>query len=787
MKKLLLIILFVLFTLSCGFFSEAWEPSDIVNALYPNADTTPPVVTVSSPTNHQTTATNYTIIGTVEDESSQIWVFVAVDGGSYFRATVDGADWHQQLTVSSYGFHTNSIYAQDQEGNTSLTQSLVIFADNIPIVAFLNVSNTYSTNVLSIYLDVSATVNSPLSITNVESCVNSAAWTSASNTGGNVWRCLLSLNEGTNNVLARATSSRGSSSESLPVQVIVTVPVPSISLAFPPTGWATNVNPLVISGTASVNVSYSILKVQTCLNLGAWTDAEGTTSWSNSLTLTEGTNTLSARAITSGFKTNETGTVKVIYDTTAPAFSVDAPVVLVNTYSNHYTLDCSASDSGSGVEGVYLSLNGGAFGRIGGAGQTLTNFRLPDGVCITNTLTFYAADFAGNTNAVVVQRRIVVKNKLVPTIISNYAQYGNSVSISTNGTKVIVGDKYYNGSGCGAAYTFFWNGIQWLINYIIPGDLNGGYNFGASVDIDADGSRIIAGAPGATGNGGALTGAVYIFDWGGSAWNESDKVYAAAGAASDHFGASVCFASNGYRFIAGAPVRNHSTGAAYLYKWNGASWDETILTASDGDSNHTFGNSVALSEDGGTVVVGASCYDYGTNLNQGCAYVYTWNGSGWTETNLKASSGGYGHYFGSSVAVSSDGSIIVVGADHGHGAVSTSGAAYVYRKNGSVWEETRIYASDGLTGDSYGFSAAISPDGNVIAVGATQENNNKTGVVYLYRWSGSVWTESKLMASNAANLDKFGSSVGLSTSGRNLTIGACTDDAVGSAWIYRTD
>ncbi|MHC4320640.1 MAG: FG-GAP repeat protein, partial [Planctomycetota bacterium] len=206
------------------------------------------------------------------------------------------------------------------------------------------------------------------------------------------------------------------------------------------------------------------------------------------------------------------------------------------------------------------------------------------------------------------------------------------------------------------------------------------------------------------------------------------------------------------------------------------------LLASDGDAIDVFGRSVAVSAD--VAVVGAP-YDDDYGASSGSAYVYRWEVPYWVETKLLASDGAANEYFGTSVALSGD--VAVVGAERDNDNGSNSGSAYVYRWNGASWIETKLLASDGASLDYFGTSVAVS--GDVAVVGAPDDDDNgaESGSAYVYRWNGASWVETKLLASDGAAYDRFGESVAVSDD--VAVVGAYWDDdngtQSGSAYVYR--
>jgi hypothetical protein len=269
----------------------------------------------------------------------------------------------------------------------------------------------------------------------------------------------------------------------------------------------------------------------------------------------------------------------------------------------------------------------------------------------------------------------------------------------------------------------------------------------------------------------------------------------------DGFGLSLAMSGDGTMVVVGAIGKaiggNQGRGKVYVFRWNGAAWGETSITASDGAAEDYFGYSLAVSSNGNTVAVGTWGKAVGSNAHQGKAYVYTWNGSGWSETGITSSDGEAEDYFGSSVALSSDGEALAVGASKKciGGNPTPQGKAYLYAWDGYVWVETGIAASDGMPEDGFGLPVALSSDGKTLAVGATGKDfgiNQGQGKVYVYTLNGSSWAETGIMASDGAGFDWFGSSLALSANGKVLAVGAPGKyvglvPAMGTEYVFTLD
>jgi hypothetical protein len=160
-----------------------------------------------------------------------------------------------------------------------------------------------------------------------------------------------------------------------------------------------------------------------------------------------------------------------------------------------------------------------------------------------------------------------------------------------------------------------------------------------------------------------------------------------------------------------APVPAHGA----IVTGSGA-WTQGAKLLADVAANNDYaGRAVAL--DGDTAVVGAAGADVGANSDQGAVFVYVHTGGVWTQqARLAADDGVGGDEFGFSVAISADS--IVVGARFAAiSGVAGQGAAYVFTRSGASWtQQAKLASADGAGFDGFGNSIAI--DGDTVVVGA---------------------------------------------------------------------
>jgi hypothetical protein len=298
-----------------------------------------------------------------------------------------------------------------------------------------------------------------------------------------------------------------------------------------------------------------------------------------------------------------------------------------------------------------------------------------------------------------------------------------------------------------------------------------------------------------------------------SGWPQQQKIQATDKQGGDLFGWSVSISEDGNTAIVGAPDEDtdvSAAGAAYIFTWSetSSSWSEQQkIQASDKQQGDYFGSSVAISDDGNTVIVGAQYEDavVGSNTiwGAGAAYIFTWSetSSSWSEQQkIQASDKQMNAYFGESVAISGDGNTAIVGArQEDPGGTTDAGSAYIFTKIVSnfgfiSWsEQQKIQASDKQGSDWFGGSVAISDDGNTAIVGARREDPGGTtdaGATYIFTRSGTSWSEQqKIQASDKQGGDLFGGFVAISGDGNTAIVGAANEDTGGSnagaAYTYR--
>ena len=363
-------------------------------------------------------------------------------------------------------------------------------------------------------------------------------------------------------------------------------------------------------------------------------------------------------------------------------------------------------------------------------------------------------------------------------------QSGYSVSLSSDGSIVAIGAIFNDGTGSNAGHVrvYEWNGSTWVQK---GSDIDGeaaGDQSGYSVSLSSDGSIVAIGATYNDGTG-STAGHVRVYEWSGSAWVQRGSDIDAE-AAGDQSGWSVSLSSDGSIVAIGARYNDgagSTAGHVRVYEYSGSAWVQKGSDIDGEAASDQSGYSVSLSSDGSIVAVGAIRND-GTGTDAGHVRVYEYSGSSWSQKGGDIDGEAAGDYCGRSVSLSSDGSILAIGAYLNDGAGSKSGHVRMYEWNGSAWVQKGSDIDGESVDDRSGYSVSLSSDGSIVAIGAIRDDDagDNAGHVRVYEWSGSAWVQKGSDIDGEATYDNSGFSVALSSNGRIVAIGAIYNDGTAS-------
>jgi hypothetical protein len=203
----------------------------------------------------------------------------------------------------------------------------------------------------------------------------------------------------------------------------------------------------------------------------------------------------------------------------------------------------------------------------------------------------------------------------------------------------------------------------------------------------------------------------------------------------------------------------------------------TIKGVSKGER---FGQAIDLSDDGSVMAVGSFLYSVG-RTNMGSASVYERSANsveGWAQRGQTLYGEAAQEYFGTSVALSSDGSVLVVGAyGYRSGGLAGAGRAVVYDWNPTslTWSLRNSPGASHLiagsrVGERAGYSVDVSSNGNVVVVGSV--GGTQGAAARAFSWSGVAWIQLGAEFVGTVSSSGAGTSVSISSDGLAVAIGA---------------
>ncbi|MFH2143504.1 MAG: T9SS type A sorting domain-containing protein [Bacteroidota bacterium] len=253
-------------------------------------------------------------------------------------------------------------------------------------------------------------------------------------------------------------------------------------------------------------------------------------------------------------------------------------------------------------------------------------------------------------------------------------------------------------------------------------------------------------------------------------------------AAGDLSGWSVSLSSDGFTLAIGAPENNGTdsfAGHVRIYEFITGNW---IQKGNDIDGEALMdysGTSVSISSDGSIVAVGAPY----NNGGFGQVRIYQYLVGIWTQMGSDIDGESSGDVLGRSVSLSSDGYRVAIGAPN-------EGYIKIFEYDGSNWIQLGSTIIGETASDQFGYSVSLSDSGNMVAVGAPYNTANGTnaGHVRIYEYNGGSWTQIGSDIDSEADGDYSGWSVSLNSDGLTIAIGAWGNDgtniAAGHVRVY---
>jgi len=323
---------------------------------------------------------------------------------------------------------------------------------------------------------------------------------------------------------------------------------------------------------------------------------------------------------------------------------------------------------------------------------------------------------------------------------------------------------------------------QTQIGQNILGEAAGDFS-GYSVSLSSDGTIVAIGAYSNDGNG-SDSGQVRIYQNQAGVWTKIGQDIDGE-AAGDNSGFSVSLSSDGSIVAIGATNNDgngNSSGHVRVYQNQSGTW---VKIGQDIDGLAVFnlsGWAVSLSSDGSTVATGAIGYN-GAGQFLGSTRVFENQSGTWTQIGQTITGEANFDFSGWSVSLSSNGSILAIGATYNDGSGDQAGNVRVFENQSGTWVQIGSDINGENAGDQSGHSVSLSDDGSIVAISATYNNDSgvEAGHVRVFENQSGTWVQLGQDIDGEAANEQSGQGIGLSSDGTILAVGAYSNSTNGSS------
>ena len=312
---------------------------------------------------------------------------------------------------------------------------------------------------------------------------------------------------------------------------------------------------------------------------------------------------------------------------------------------------------------------------------------------------------------------------------------------------------------------------------------------GNSVAMSKNGEIVAVGAPYNDNDGGTDAGAVTVYRWNCESWEQmGEPIIGNSGF--DRIGYSLAMNDSGKMLIIGCPDKTFKRGVARIYQWNGDTWEKIGSDIEGDDIWEEMGWSVAMSNNGDTISIGAPkdtktttqtwgwiTYEKPVSLLCGNVRVYKLIDSEWHQLGSDIFGQNTIAKSGWSLAMSGDGLKVAIGAIYGndtqHGSPCGTVSIYEYHNSGDQWS----LLGDTINGDDAydyaGWSVAMNDAGTTVAISAIKKDNehaDNIGQVRIFDFHENKWSQRGDDIVGLATDDKVGYSIAMNNNGRKIAI-----------------
>jgi hypothetical protein len=253
--------------------------------------------------------------------------------------------------------------------------------------------------------------------------------------------------------------------------------------------------------------------------------------------------------------------------------------------------------------------------------------------------------------------------------------------------------------------------------------------------------------------------------------------------AEDYFGGSISMSWDGLIVAIGSNTNNGNgvnAGHVRVYENTVGTWTQVGGDIDGEAAGDQSGFTVSLSSDGSILAIGAP-YNDGNGTDAGHVRIFQNVSGAWLQVGNDIDGENSGDLFGHSIELSSDGSIVAIGAPCNSAIGSHSGHVRIFQNMSGNWIQIGNDIDGEAAWDNSGFTVSLNSDGKIVAIGAPWNDGNgiDAGQVRVYQNMAGNWTQigSNIIGVNAG--DRCGQSISLNSNGSVLAIGSPYNDGNG--------
>jgi Flp pilus assembly pilin Flp len=304
---------------------------------------------------------------------------------------------------------------------------------------------------------------------------------------------------------------------------------------------------------------------------------------------------------------------------------------------------------------------------------------------------------------------------------------------------------------------------------------NSGDLSGHSVAISANGNIVAIGAI-ENNDGGSRSGHVRVYENLDGMWTQIGEDIAGE-TVDDRSGWSLALSADGSIVAIGSDLNNSWRGQVEVYENIGGTWTQIGEDIEGENFQDISATSISLSDDGSIIAIGAPRSD-GIANNSGHVRVFENLGGSWMQIGQDIDGEQEQGRLGNSVALNGEGNIVAIGASQNDQNGTNTGEVKVYENIDGTWTQFGGDINGVVEFEDSGSEVALSQDGNIVAISSASSNANglHSGLVRIFEYLGGVWTQIGEDINGEASEDYFGWSIALSASGNVIAIGALWND-----------